>query len=140
MKSLSILLVDDDKIERLKFKKVCQKINFESNIFEAKNGENALTLLANSKNSFDLIISDLNMPRMNGFEFLTALKKNPKFKNIPVVIMSTSDRKCDLERCYKLGISGYFTKPLKYTEYTNKVTSLLEYWEKASLMLRLSIP
>ena len=79
------------------------------------------------------------MPRMNGFELLEAVRKNPKFKYIPVVIMSTSNNRSDLERCYKLGISGYFTKPLKYSEYIKKVTSLLEYWEKSSLFSRLSI-
>jgi len=138
MRSLSILLVDDDKIERLKFKKVCQEVDFESNIFEAKDGETALQILKASKTSFDLIISDLNMPRMDGFEFLSFVKKNAEFKNIPFVIISTSNSKIDLDRCYKFGISGYFTKPLKYTEYSKRVTSLLEYWNKASLSARLN--
>jgi CheY-like chemotaxis protein len=133
MKSLSILLVDDDEIEKLKIKKACKEVNFNSTIFEAKDGEEALSLIEDNNNSFDLIISDLNMPRMDGFEFLVALKKNPKFKSIPFVIMSTSESKIDLERCYELGISGYFSKPLKYSDYIIKVTSLLEYWEKASL-------
>lgn len=139
MNSLLILLVDDDKIERLKFKKVCQKVGFECIIVEAINGENALILLENHKASFDLIISDLNMPKMNGFEFLVALRNNSKFKYIPVVIMSTSESKNDLERCYQLNISGYFVKPLKYSEYINKVTCLLEYWEKARFSRRLSL-
>jgi CheY-like chemotaxis protein len=133
MKSLSILLVDDDKIERLKFKKVCKEINFDVIIFEAENGENALKFLKDKKNSFDLIISGLNMPVMNGFELLSALKKKSKFKYIPVVIMSTSEDKLDLKKCYKLGVSGYFSKPLKYPEYLEKVSSLLYYWYKANL-------
>mgnify|MGYP000371489387 FL=1 len=137
MKSLSILLVDDDEIERLKFKKVSQKVNFDCSIFEAKNGEKALTFL-DSNSSLDVIITDLNMPRMDGFEFLNSLKNNTKFKSIPVVVMSTSERKIDLERCYEFGISGYFSKPLKYSEYVSKVTSLLQYWEKATLSSRLN--
>ena len=136
MRSLSILLVDDDKIERLKFKKVCQEVNFKSNIFEAKDGETALALLDNCTTPFDLIISDLNMPRMNGFEFLATLKKNSEFKNIPIVIMSTSQNKVDLDKCYKFAISGYFTKPLQFSEYSKSVISLLEYWYKASLSVR----
>lgn len=137
MKSLSILLVDDDEIERLKFKKVSQNVDFDCSIFEANNGENALTFL-NSNMSLDLIITDLNMPRMDGFEFLSSLKNNIKLKSIPVVIMSTSERKIDLERCYEFGISGYFSKPLKYSEYVSKVTSLLQYWDKATLSSRLN--
>ena len=133
MKSLSILLVDDDKIERLKFKKACKEINPNNMIFEAINGEAALSLLHQKNFSFDLIISDINMPRMDGFEFLSALKTNVKSKYIPVVIMSTSEHTEDLNKCYKLGISGYFSKPLQYSEYLKKVTSLLQYWDKANL-------
>ena len=137
MKTLTILLVDDDKIERLKFKKVCQRVNFKSNIIEAKDGETALLLLNDGKTDFDLIISDLNMPRMDGFEFLATLRNNSELQNIPIVIMSTSQRKIDLDKCYKFGISGYFTKPLKFSDYSNRVVSLLEYWNKASLSARL---
>ena len=134
MKSLSILLVDDDKIERLKFKKACKEVNFNVTFYEAIDGEVALNFLDDDSYSFDLIISDLNMPRMDGFELLTALKENSKFKNIPVVIMSTSENEYDLARCYQLGISGYFSKPLKYSDYLVKVTSLLGYWQKANLV------
>lgn len=133
MKPLSILLVDDDKIERLKFKKACKEININNTVVEAVNGEAALSILQQKDHSFDLIISDINMPRMNGFEFLSALKRFKKFKYIPVVVMSTSEQKKDLKKSYKLGISGYFSKPLKYSDYLMKVSSLLEYWDKATL-------
>lgn len=133
MKSLSILLVDDDKIERLKFKKACKEINVNNTVIEAVNGEAALSILQQEEYSFDLIISDINMPRMNGFEFLSALKRLKKFEYIPVVVMSTSEQKKDLKKSYKLGISGYFSKPLKYSDYLKKVSSLLEYWDKATL-------
>ena len=133
MRPLSILLVDDDEIQRLKFKKVCENIQLKSTVIEAENGEKALAILDDEKTSFDLIISDLNMPVMNGFEFLVKLKRSLKLKNIPVVIMSTSNKNEDLKRCYKLGVCGYFTKPLEYLEYSSKVTSLLNYWRKCEV-------
>lgn len=136
MKSLSILLVDDDEIERLKFKKVCEDLKFECTVFEAKNGKVALELLE-FENSIDLIISDLNMPQMNGFQFITELKNSSKFKSIPVVVMSTSRSKKDLEMCYEVGISGYFPKLKNFSEYAHKVISILEYWEKATMPTRL---
>ena len=71
---------------------------------------------------------------MNGFELLLKLKKNDQYKNIPVVIMSTSNNPLDLKKCFDLGISGYFMKPLKYTEYAKKVISLLEYWGKSEVV------
>ena len=120
MKSLSILLIDDDEIERIKFKKVCKKINYDVTIFEAINGENALTFL-NDNNSFDLIISDLHMPKMDGLELITKIKKNPKYNNIPLVVMSTSKDKLELKKCYDFGISGFFSKPSKFSEYSKKV-------------------
>ncbi len=134
MKPLKILLVDDDEIQRIKFKKVCKEIKSSNTVFEAENGENALTLLEDKNKPYDLIISDLNMPRMNGFELLLKLKKNDQYKNIPVVIMSTSNNPLDLKKCFDLGISGYFMKPLKYTEYAKKVISLLEYWGKSEVV------
>ena len=133
MKPLSILVIDDDEIQRIKFKKVCKETSLESIIFEAENGKEALTILENERTSFDLIISDLNMPVMNGFEFLIQLKRNIKFKNIPVVIMSTSKNSEDLKRSYKLGICGYFTKPFEYKEYAKKVITLLDYWKKCEI-------
>ena len=122
MKSLSILLIDDDTIERLKFRKVCQEVNFDCTLFEAKDGENALTFL-DTNTSLDVIVTDLNMPKMDGFELLKSLKSNTKFKSIPVVVMSTSESKIDLERCYEFGISGYFYKHIKYSEYVVKAVS-----------------
>jgi PleD family two-component response regulator len=134
MKPLSILVIDDDEIQRLKFKRVCKETNLDSIIFEAENGQDALTILVNEKTPFDLIISDLNMPVMNGFDFLIQLKRNIKLKHIPVVIMSTSKNSEDLKRSYKLGVCGYFTKPFEYKEYANNVITLLEYWKKCKII------
>lgn len=105
MKSLSILLVDDDEIERIKFKKVSKDAKFHSKIFEANNGENAITLLENKVISVDLIITDINMPIMSGLDFLKVIRKNKEFKNFPVVIMSSSNDYEDLKKFYDLGIS-----------------------------------
>lgn len=128
MKLLKILLVDDDEIQRIKFKKVCKKINCDIAVFEAVNGKNALTFLNDKNNSFDLIVSDLNMPQMNGLELLKSIKNSSKHYNIPLVIMSTSNDKFDLKNCYKFGVSGFFSKPTKFSEYSKKVISLIEYW------------
>ena len=137
MKSLSILLVDDDEIVRIKFKKVSKEARFNINIFEAINGENAITLLENKLNSFDLIITDINMPIMNGLEFLKVIKKKKKFKNIPVVIMSSCNDNQDLKKFYSLGISGCFVKPLRFSEYKNKVVTLLDYWCKSEIVCKI---
>jgi len=134
MKSISLLLVDDDEIERMKFKKVCEKINTQHKISDAENGEKALELLENPENIYNIIISDLNMPKMDGFEFLKKLKSDIRFKFIPVIIMSTSSNIDDLKKCYEIDIAGYLIKPLQYQEYAKNISFLLGYWAKNELL------
>lgn len=134
MKSLTILLVDDDEIERIKFKKVCNNNNCPCTIVEAVDGEQALGILKNGAHVFNIIILDLHMPKMNGLEFLGELKSNVKFKNIPIIVMSNSEDDSELRKCYDFGISGYFTKPVQYSKYSKKVHSLLNYWKRNELI------
>lgn len=134
MKSLSILLVDDDAIERMKFKKVCKNNNFKCSIREAENGTEALQYLNNENNIFDIVISDLQMPRMNGLELLKKVRLIDRLKNIPVIIMSNSQEDNHLKECYNYGISGYFTKPSSFEKYTKKVKALFKYWKTNELL------
>lgn len=133
MKSLNYLLIEDDEIERLKFVRVLNKNNFPYKLTEAKNGEEALKVLE-EQDAPDIILLDLNMPKMNGLEFLRILKKNPKLKYVPIIILSTSNNHRDLRQCYEEGIAGYIVKPLKYEDYVSKIKALVEYWSKNELI------
>ncbi|WP_166385744.1 MULTISPECIES: response regulator [unclassified Polaribacter] len=130
MNSLTILLIDDDEIERMKFKKVCYDNNSLSNIVEAVNGKEALSILNKAEYLFNIIILDLHMPEMNGLEFLGNLKADIRYKNIPIIVMSNSDDHEELKKCYDFGISGFFTKPVQFSKYAVKVESLLNYWKE----------
>ena len=132
---MSLLLIDDDEIERMKFKRVCQKNNYAHTVLEASNGEIALDILTNEKALPNLILLDLNMPKMNGIEFLGSLKANESLKYIPIIIMSSSDNDKDVKECYTLGIAGYIIKPLHFKEYSDRIVSLLSYWEINELVL-----
>lgn len=134
MKSLSILLIDDDEIERIKFQKVCKDINFPCYVVEAINGKQALNFLNRIENTFNIIVLDLHMPKMNGLELLEKLKSNIKFKNTPIIIMSNSEDNDELKKCYDYGVSGYFTKPADFTKYSKKVKSVLKYWKQNELI------
>lgn len=133
MNSLKILLIEDDMIEIMKMKRVMGSLNLNHQIIEANNGEEAIEILKSSKELPDIILLDLNMPKMNGIEFLGILKANEKFKYIPSIILSTSNNKHDLKECYKIGIAGYIIKPLKYEDYTRKIEKLLSYWSDNEL-------
>ncbi|WP_027395020.1 response regulator [Aquimarina latercula] len=134
MKNLKILLIEDDEIERMKFTRVLQKNNYDCKLQEATNGEEAVEILNDDTRTPDLVLLDLNMPKMNGIEFLKSLKSNQKLKYIPVIILSTSNNHQDLKRCYEEGIAGYLVKPLKYEDYVEKIKSLIEYWGKNELI------
>ncbi len=125
---LSVLLVEDDMIERMKFNRVVEKSKLNIDVIEVRNGEEALESLQDNKPLPNIIFLDLNMPRMSGLEFLEILKNDDKLKFIPTIILTTSDNRNDLLECYRTGIAGYVLKPLQYEEYVEKITILLSYW------------
>jgi CheY-like chemotaxis protein len=135
MEKLSLLIIDDDQIERVKFKRVCEKWKYPLTILEAKNGEVALEILKNKDSLPHLILLDLNMPKMNGVEFLRILKLKESLKYIPIVIMSSSNYEKDVKECYKLGAAGYIIKPLHFVDYSNRIVSLLNYWTNNELAI-----
>ena len=128
MKPLKILLVEDDMIEVMKLNRSISSLKLDHKIIETSNGEDALKLLLKKDNLPDIILLDLNMPKINGIEFLSILKKDDALKYIPTIILTTSNNQKDLVACYEIGIAGYVLKPLKYEEYVYKIEKLLAYW------------
>lgn len=128
MKVLNVLLIEDDAIEIMKFNRVVNEINVPKKIVEAHNGEEALNIIAKAAFIPNIIILDLNMPKINGIEFLRELKSKEAYKYIPAIILTTSNSRKDILECYKIGIAGYLLKPLKYEDYKNRVHKLIEYW------------
>ncbi len=132
-KKLKILLIEDDTIELMKLNRAMSSLNMNHEVREANNGEDALELLLNEEYYPDIILLDLNMPKINGIEFLSILKKNEALKFIPTIILTTSINEKDLLACYNIGISGYILKPLKYEDYITKINLLLSYWSANEL-------
>ncbi len=133
MKDLAILLIEDDAIEAVKFKRILTTFPGKHSVSEAKNGEQALKLLEPGTFFPDLILLDLNMPKMNGLEFLKILKEDEKLRYIPVVILTTSNNQEDVKESYKTGIAGYIMKPLKYEDYKTQIKTIIDYWSSNEL-------
>ena len=133
-KSLTILLIEDDAIEIMKFNRVLSKLGQNHKIIEANNGEEALEILKVKDTVPDIIILDLNMPKINGIEFLQILKNDSFLKYIPAIILTTSNNHRDVLECYKIGIAGYVLKPLKYEDYVDRIKKTLEYWSSNELI------
>jgi CheY-like chemotaxis protein len=128
MKTLKILLIEDDMIEVMKMNRTISSLKLNHKIIEANNGEEALNILRKKDELPDVILLDLNMPKINGIEFLKILKEDDVLKYIPTIILTTSSNQKDLLECYEIGVAGYVLKPLKYEDYVSKIEKLLAYW------------
>ena len=131
---MKILFIEDDLIETMKMRRTVSKLEVKHDITEAKNGEEALQMLKGGTKLPDIILLDLNMPRMRGIEFLTILKNDENFKYLPTIVLTTSQNRADLLECYKIGIAGYIIKPLKYEDYEDRLKKVLEYWQVNELV------
>lgn len=127
-KALNILLIEDDEIEVMKFNRVLKGFEHSHKVVEAGNGEEAMMILKEKVIVPDIIILDLNMPKINGIEFLDALKKDEALRYIPAIMLTTSSNHKDLLECYRIGIAGYVLKPLKYEDYIDRIKKLIDYW------------
>ncbi|EAS20797.1 response regulator [Nonlabens mediterrranea] len=134
-RKLKVLLIEDDTIEVMKMHRALSTLKEDHTIIEANNGEVALSILKQKDQLPDIILLDLNMPKINGIEFLSILKKDDRLKYIPTIILTTSNNQRDLLACYNLGIAGYVLKPLKYEEYVEKISRLMSYWSINELFI-----
>lgn len=115
---VNILLVEDDTLDQIDVRRALDRKGVLYKLKIAKNGEEALAILSGTSDDIfagnpDIILVDLNMPKLNGFEFLTRIKAIDTLKDIKVFILTTSDDQEDKEKAARLGVSGYITKPLK---------------------------
>lgn len=113
---INILLVEDDSLDVIEMKRTLDKMKVLHKTAVAKNGEEALEYLKSDsakEDRPDVVLLDINMPKMNGLEFLTAIRKSDQWKDLKVFIVTTSDERVDREAAKKLGVSGYIVKPLK---------------------------
>ena len=126
MKKNTILLVEDDELDVISVQRTLKKLDIEYNLAVAYNGREALTMLSSAEEPVapDVILLDLNMPKMNGIEFLKAIRSDERFKSLKVFIMTTSAESNDRVITEQLGISGYIIKPLGYTDNTKRADSM----------------
>ena len=114
-------------------KRTVSFLKLEHTINEAENVDEALEFLKDRSRIPDIILLDLNMPKISGIEFLSILKNDENLKHIPTVILTTSNNHKDVIECYTIGISGYILKPLKYEDYVKKIEITLAYWSTNEL-------
>ena len=125
----NILLVEDDVVDVMTTRRAFKELGIEEKLHVCGNGEEALAFLHDDSRPIpDLILLDINMPKMNGHEFLEVIKADDAYRRIPVVILSTSVEDRDRFDSYNLGASGYVTKPVSYTSFVETVSMVYGYW------------
>jgi CheY-like chemotaxis protein len=124
-----ILLVEDDIVDQMTVKRALKDINVTNPLRITNNGEEALEYLSNEKNELPgIILLDLNMPKMNGIEFLRIVKTDNRIKRIPVVVLTTSKEEPDRVNTFDLGIVGYMIKPVDYLQFVEVIKTINLYW------------
>jgi CheY-like chemotaxis protein len=116
-KVINILMIEDDTLDVMDARRTLDRMSILYKMEVAKNGEEALALLEGQKDVTarpDIILLDLNMPKMNGVEFLQAVRNSERWKDVKVFIITTSEEKEEREKAGRLGVSGYIVKPLKF--------------------------
>ncbi len=132
--TISILLVEDDAVDVMTIKRAFSDINITNPVKVCENGIKALEYLQNPENEFPgIILLDLNMPKMNGIEFLQEIKKDHILKLIPVVVLTTSKEEQDKFETYELGVAGYMIKPVDYLQFVETIRTIHLYWTISEL-------
>lgn len=128
-----ILLVDDSPDDILIAKRAFEKSRIHNKIFVTYDGEEAIQFLRKEGEYKDvpttgLVILDLNMPKVNGFEVLETIKSDEKLKSIPIIVLTSSSRPEDIERAYDLGANSFIVKPVNFEDFVEAVMEIKRYW------------
>jgi CheY-like chemotaxis protein len=127
---INILLVEDDEVDVMTVKRAFAKANISNPLFVAHNGIDALELLRKEDIPAKrrLILLDVNMPKMNGIEFLRELRADPKLQQCSVVMMTTSNEERDRIEAFKLNVAGYLLKPVTFQQFAEVMSTINKYW------------
>jgi len=127
---LNILLVEDDQIDVMNVKRAFARGHIANPLFVATDGLEALEKLRGGEVPKErrLVLLDLNMPRMNGIEFLRAVRQDPELAPTPVVVLTTSNDDRDKVEAYNLNVAGYLLKPVTFGDFCDVMVALNKYW------------
>ena len=129
-----VLLVEDDTIDAMTVRRAFKDLNLTNPLAHALNGEEALAYLEDQENERPcVILLDLNMPKMNGIEFLKIVKADPALKRIPVVVLTTSNEERDIVESFRTSVAGYIVKPVDYREFVEAMRTVDLYWTLSEL-------
>ena len=129
-----ILLVEDDRVDMMTFKRSLNDLSIKNEVIHVTNGEEALEYLRGEGNEQPCVIFlDLNMPKMGGLEFLKERRTDNELTKIPVVVLTTSDNERDIIESFEMGVAGYLVKPADYGKFVESMRTINLYWTLSRL-------
>ncbi len=129
-----ILLIEDDQVDAMTVQRALAEIHVTNQLDIVASGEEALAFLKNNKHDRPgIMLLDLNMPKMNGIEFLKIIKEDKLLRRIPVVVLTTSKEEQDKIDSFDLGVAGYMIKPVDYNLFVEAVKTIDLYWTLSEL-------
>lgn len=135
--TIDILLVEDNMDDAEMTIRELKKGHLANNMFHVKSGEEAITFIFAQKEyekkrktapALKVILLDINMPGISGVEVLEKLKNDERTKDIPVVILTSSQESSDIQKCYDLGANSYIAKPVNFDAFTHAIKNIGFYW------------
>jgi CheY-like chemotaxis protein len=124
-----ILLIEDDDIDAMTVRRTLKELGASNPLIREADGERALAFLRNPQRPRPgLILLDLNMPRMNGLEFLAEVKRDDSLRIIPVVVLTTSAEEGDRLAAFSNSVAGYMVKPVDYGQFVGIMSLVRDYW------------
>ena len=129
-----ILLVEDDSVDVMTVKRAIKDLEVAGELIPTGDGEEALAYLKDEGNAKPrVILLDLNMPKMNGTEFLKIVKADERLKKIPVIVLTTSNSEQDIAKSFELGAAGYMVKSVDYKKFMEIIKTIDSYWTLSKL-------
>lgn len=127
-----VLLVEDDDVDVMTIQRAWRDLKIPAQLDIARDGQHGLDRLARTDMRLPgLILLDLNMPRVNGLEFLRIVKADPRLRHIPVVVFTASREESDRIDTFGLGVAGYMVKPPSYPQLLDIIQTISEYWQRS---------
>lgn len=132
-RQVNVLLVEDDEVDVMNVQRAFKRHRIDNPLYVAHNGLDALNVLRGNDSTAvpehrRLVLLDINMPRMNGLEFLQELRQDESLKSTPVVVLTTSDADRDRLEAYRLNVAGYILKPVTFAIFAEVMAALNQYW------------
>ena len=139
--SFPILIAEDDENDALILKRALRKAGFNNAFHVSKDGADVVSYMRGEAPYGDrekyrfprILITDLKMPRMDGFELLEWIQSHPQCSLIPRLVLSASNQQADVQRAYRLGANSYLMKPSSFERLVEMLQTILQYWQMCQL-------